>query len=398
VSNETDSEAEAELDRYLAALGNQIYSASQSTTFDALSLETTETGQTGTNSSIDSSLFGDSFLFEASSLFGTNATNNTTGNKRSTNNKECSAGRGSNSKERSRGVLSMDSEATSQNFLANYLLEFAEDDYFRVKQSFGYCAIGILAIQLCVLMLQLTLCGVAPLDVNPIVGPYPDAFSEWGGKNAYLLLEGQEYWRFVTPAFLHVGVVHLLFNAVVQLETCAFFEREWGSKRWIIIYVLSEVGCVVVSCVVNPDTFAVGSSGALMGLFGAKFAQLITYTMFELVASHQSHTRTEQLSGIMCSLSIISILSFMTYIDWSGHVGGFATGFCLGMIAFSTPIRSSATRFFWNVIGLGLLGTGAYYSFEALFTTTEPDEDLADPCQYFRNLYAEGYSCECVWG
>jgi membrane associated rhomboid family serine protease len=396
VSNETDSEAEAEVDRYMAALGNPVYNTtanSQSTSFAALSLETTETDLTGKNSSMASSITG------ASSLFGTNST---TRDKLTTNHKNLSNSRGGGSthKERSRGLLlSMDSEATSQNLLANELQESAEDgDYFRVKQSFGYCATAILAIQLCVLMLQLTLCGVAPLDINPVIGPYPDAFSEWGGKNAYLLLAGREYWRLVTPVFLHVGVLHLLCNAVVQLETCAFFEREWGSKRWMIIYVLSEVGCVVVSCVVNPDTLAVGSSGALMGLFGAKFAQLITYTIFDLMASYEPHIRMDQLSGIMCSLSIISILSFMTYIDWSGHMGGFGTGFCVGMVAFSTPIRSGVTRFVWNVIGLGLLGAGAYYSFRELFVSTEPDEDLADPCNYFRNLYAEGYNCECAWG
>ena len=50
-----------------------------------------------------------------------------------------------------------------------------------------------------ILLIQLILCGVAPVDVNPMVGPFPDAFSEWGGKNAYLLLEGQQYWRIITP-------------------------------------------------------------------------------------------------------------------------------------------------------------------------------------------------------
>jgi rhomboid protease GluP len=286
--------------------------------------------------------------------------------------------------------FSNDSDVTNENLLA-------DDDFLQVKQRFGYCSIGISAIQLLVLMLQLTLCGVAPLDVNRMVGPYPDTFSEWGGKNAYLLLKGQEYWRFVTPAFLHVGVLHLLCNAMVQLQTCAFFEREWGSKRWLLIYSLSEVGCVVVSCVWNPDTLAVGSSGAVMGLFGAKFAQLIANTVFELVLSNDSHIRMEQFSGVLCSLSIISILSALTYIDWSGHVGGFATGFCVGMVAISTPIRSSAIRFLWNIMGLGLLGTGAYYAFRALFTTTEPDEDLGNPCEYFRALFAEDYKCECVW-
>ena len=295
-------------------------------------------------------------------------------------------------------IFSSETDLSVHNLLADDLQERAEDDYFRVKQPFGYCSIVITAIQLLVLMLQLALCGVAPLDVNPMVGPYPDVFSEWGGKNAYLIIEKRQVFRLLTPAILHVGILHLMCNAYVQLETCAFFEREWGSARWVILYLLSEIGSVAVSCVINSDTISVGSSGAVMGLFGAKFAQLVTYHNFELVGTKNSEIRLEQLSGIMCSLSIIAVLSFVNYIDWSGHAGGFAAGFCCGIVALSGPIRSSASRFLWIVFGLVLLGLGFYYTFEALFTKTAADSDLANPCEYFRNLFAEDYQCECLWG
>lgn len=299
-----------------------------------------------------------------------------------------------------RGMMSvgLSSDASQNYLLADDLQEQAEDDYFRVKQSFGYCSIAISAIQLLVLMMQLALCGVAPLDVNPMVGPYPDAFSEWGGKNAYFLISELQLFRLVTPAILHVGILHLLLNAFVQLETCAFFEREWGSFRWLVLYVMSEIGCIGVSCVVNPDTIAVGSSGAVMGLFGAKFAQLLTYNNFELVGTKDPSIRLEQLSGIMCSLSVIAILSFINYIDWSGHAGGFGTGFCCGIVAFAGPIRSSVNRFLWILLGLAMTGVGFYFTFDTLFTKITPDSDMADACTYFRNLYTENDECECAWG
>ena len=288
------------------------------------------------------------------------------------------------------------SESKAARLLEEQML-WAEDDFYRVKQSFGYISIALTAFQLFVLIMQLTLCGIAPLDVNHMVGPYPDTFSEWGGKNAYLVVVKLELYRLITPALLHVGVLHLLLNAYVQLDTCAFFEREWGSCKWLWLYVLSEVGCILVSCVANPDTIAVGSSGALMGLFGAKIAHVATHTFFEVVSSAGDSIHLEQLSGVLCSLAMILSVSFFTYIDWSGHMGGLGVGFFAGMLAFSTPIRNPFSRFLWRMWGstglFGGLGTAAY----VLWTQITPDADLANACDYFRNLYFEGYDCKCLF-
>jgi len=302
-----------------------------------------------------------------------------------------------------RGTMSvssaeMEHTATSRRRRAqdiNDLYQILEEaDYYKTKQKFAYLSIVIAATQLLILALQLSLCGVAPLDVNPFVGTYPDALSQWGGKNPYLMQQG-EWWRLVTPAFLNVGVLQLLVNAVVQLETCAFFEREWGWMRYLWIYLLSSVGVSIVSCAANPDTVGVGSSGALMGLFGAKLAQVVTQVCFDFSKREEDSIRLEQLSSVLCSLSVILGLSFFTYIDWSGHMGGLGTGFMVGMIAFSQPIRSKLSRTVWRLLGIVLLLSGIPIVFYIFIEMVEPDEDLGDTCEYFRNLYAEGYDCSC---
>ena len=278
---------------------------------------------------------------------------------------------------------------------------FSEDHYpqSKPKQDHSYASIAITSIQLLVLMMQLALCGVAPLDVNPMVGPYPDAFSEWGGKNAYLILENQEYWRFITPAFLHVGVLHLLANAFCLLYSSALFEREWGSWTWLFIFFVSEVGCVGVSCVADLNTIAVGSSGALMGLFAAKLAHVLTYTFFDTHDMSQDEgIHVVQLSSVLCGLTLVSLLSSFTYVDWSGHMGGLASGFFAGMLVFARPIRSCCYSLLWGLLGLiGLVGTGAIIT-QLLANDTDPLEELADACEYFRHLFPEGYECGCyLW-
>mmetsp|Transcript_25540 Transcript_25540/g.38570 ORF Transcript_25540/g.38570 Transcript_25540/m.38570 type:complete len:429 (-) Transcript_25540:35-1321(-) len=296
------------------------------------------------------------------------------------------------------GMFSADSEdpAKVQAREVNELYQMLDDDDDdRTQQRLSYISITICSFQVLILALQLSLCGVAPLDVNPLIGVFPDAISDWGGKNPYLMKSG-EWWRLITPAFLHVGVLQFIVNAAVQLHTCAFFEREWGSISFVWIYAISEVGCIIVSSCMNPDSLAVGSSGALMGLFGAKLAQVITHLCFDINKSEVDVVRLEQMSSILCSMSVILAVSFFTYIDWSGHMGALAAGYIVGMISFSRPIRSKCTRTIMRLVGIVLLSAMLIISFHFFLNGIEPDEDLADPCEYFRNLYNEAHECECT--
>jgi len=149
-----------------------------------------------------------------------------------------------------------------------------ETDVYIVKQKRGYCSIFFSVVQTLVLIAMTWQCKLAPMSINPMVGPYPDALSYWGGKNTVLILEDNEYWRLVTPIFLHAGLIHLFGNIAVQLESGVFFEREWGSVTWLIVYLVSALGSSILSCVSMPNSISVGSSGAVMGLFGAKLSEV----------------------------------------------------------------------------------------------------------------------------
>lgn len=191
-----------------------------------------------------------------------------------------------------------------------------EEEVYIVKQRYGYFSIIFGVVQIVVLALMMWQCGVAPMNINPMFGPYPDALSEWGGKNSILIVEDGEWWRLITPIFLHAGVIHLFCNVAVQLELGVFFEREWGSMTWLIIYLASAFGSSVLSVITMPDAVSVGSSGAVMGLFGAKLSEVICRCC-ERSDSKQSQVahqvRKEQCIGVSCSVVVVMAFSFIPY-------------------------------------------------------------------------------------
>ena len=156
------------------------------------------------------------------------------------------------------------------------------------KQSIAPLSSLFCAAQTIILAAMMIQCGIAPMNINPMIGPYPDALNYWGAKNSVLIIEDGEWWRLVTPIFLHAGLIHLMGNVMVQLESGNRWEKEWGSIIWIIVYIGSAFGSSIFSAIAMPDQISVGSSGAVMGLFGAKFSEIF------LLCCERSETRVEK--------------------------------------------------------------------------------------------------------
>jgi membrane associated rhomboid family serine protease len=239
-----------------------------------------------------------------------------------------------------------------------------------------------------------------PCLISPMFGPYPDALSEWGGKNTYLILEDDQWWRLGTPILLHAGVIHLICNVAVQLDTGAFFEKEWGSIRWLVIYLTSAVGSSLLSCIVMPDAISVGSSGAVMGLFGAKLSEVVmracehTETPQALMG-HQ--VRKEQCVGVTCSVIIVMLFSFIPYVDWAAHLGGLIAGMLVGIFLFARDgIETLCYRAVWVLAGLAATIGCFFWAIQYLYSgAIVPSESLQDVCGYYMTNNPD-YQCNCM--
>lgn len=274
-----------------------------------------------------------------------------------------------------------------------------EEEVYIVHQRYGYFSIFFGVVQIAVLAVMMWQCGIAPMNINPMFGPFPDALSEWGGKNSILIVEDGEWWRLMTPILLHAGVIHLFCNVAVQLELGVFFEREWGSMTWLIIYLTSALGSSVLSVITMPDAVSVGSSGAVMGLFGGKMAEVIirccerSETAQEKVA-HQ--VRREQCLGVGCSVIVVLAFSFMPYVDWAAHLGGLLAGMFVGFVTFSIHMESYCLRLLWFLVGAALTLGFIVPCLDLMYSGDVPmNEELRDVCGYYTQNF-DDYECNCM--
>jgi membrane associated rhomboid family serine protease len=161
-----------------------------------------------------------------------------------------------------------------------------------------------------------------------MIGPYPTILDDWGAKNTYKLVVDGQWSRLFMPIFLHSGVIHLLGNLAIQLDQCKLYEQQWGIVLYSFIYIATGISGCVFSAVSMPGSLGVGGSGAIMGVLGARIGE-------GLVKYYDAGGGIDDLCVTGVSVIFVLLMSFVPFVDWPAHVGGMASGFVLGLIAFS---------------------------------------------------------------
>lgn len=123
-----------------------------------------------------------------------------------------------------------------------------------------------------------------------------------------------EWYRILTVALVHGGLMHLGFNMYALLVLGNPLEAAFGRGRFITIFMVSLVTGSLASLLLNPvNQPSVGASGALFGLFGA-FA----------VAGKRIGA---DVRSIYVIIGINFAISFVIpNVDWHAHLGGLLGG------------------------------------------------------------------------
>jgi len=141
------------------------------------------------------------------------------------------------------------------------------------------------------------------------------------GVNQRNLVLGGEYWRLITYQFIHGSKSHLFFNMYALVYLGLMIENKLGWKKYLFIYLVSGICGGLVSLIFHQEGVMMGASGAIMGLYGAFIALLITKS-FERKA-----TRALLMSTLIVSLLVLINGAFGKRVDNAAHIGGFVSGF-----------------------------------------------------------------------
>ncbi|MEN9835289.1 MAG: hypothetical protein RL011_1482 [Pseudomonadota bacterium] len=185
-----------------------------------------------------------------------------------------------------------------------------------LKYLFGTWSGRILLINFLVFCV---ICGLS----DSIFSPDMETLLRLGAKDPVKLAEGQ-YWRLITPMFLHVGIVHFGFNSYFLYIVGYQIERLIGASWFVLVYLLSGVGGNLASAAFSVNMSA-GASSALFGLLGAGF--LLERTVGSRI-KQLTGRRPRNRAYAMTLLINLGLGLLIPFIDNSAHIGGLVTG-CL---------------------------------------------------------------------
>ncbi|MDA9973943.1 rhomboid family intramembrane serine protease [Gammaproteobacteria bacterium] len=152
----------------------------------------------------------------------------------------------------------------------------------------------------------------------------PSAF-----QNTFFI--NHEWWRLITPTFLHFSVTHLAFNSLWIYILGSKIEAHDGVPTFLIIFLICSIASNFGEYIWSQQYFFGGLSGAVYGLLGYCF-------IIELDLKRSRYDLPDALYLFMFIwllvgfTGILSIFGFGNIANAS-HLVGMIAGFTLGLIA-----------------------------------------------------------------
>lgn len=144
-------------------------------------------------------------------------------------------------------------------------------------------------------------------------------------------LETHQYWRLLTPMFIHFGWMHIVFNLLWVWEIGRRIELLNGSSVLLLVTIVSSLGA-------NLLQYAISGPGLFGGMSGVVFGYLSHCLVWDkLVPGKPMGVR----SGIYVFMLVFLVLGFSGVVDLLGvgtlangaHLGGLLGGVLTGSVA-----------------------------------------------------------------
>ena len=187
----------------------------------------------------------------------------------------------------------------------------------------------------CIVVYVLTLIASGGMmnQVSPLsfLGPSPAALLLFGESGAVPIFIYHRWWTVLSAAWLHAGLLHILFNMMALRQLGPPTAEFYGPGRTVIIYTTGAVaGFALSSCAalyfpalpfLRGSFYTVGASASISGLIGA--------LMYYGRSTGSGIVRTEA-TRIVIMLAVYGFI--MPGIDNYAHAGGFLGGYLTAML------------------------------------------------------------------
>eukprot|EP00928_Gymnodinium_smaydae_P045137 TRINITY_DN3012_c1_g1_i2.p1 TRINITY_DN3012_c1_g1~~TRINITY_DN3012_c1_g1_i2.p1 ORF type:complete len:405 (+),score=59.79 TRINITY_DN3012_c1_g1_i2:233-1447(+) len=134
-------------------------------------------------------------------------------------------------------------------------------------------------------------------------------------------------WRLFFPIMLHANALHIFFNLFFQMRIGFNMEKQFGRKKFVLLYLFCGFLGNLLSVVNDPMKLAVGASTSGFGLLGVWAAEV--FLTWELLGGSRSRIF---LWFAFMILSCVMMSQLSPSVDFMGHLGGALAGFLFAII------------------------------------------------------------------
>ena len=192
-------------------------------------------------------------------------------------------------------------------------------------------------------------CIAAVMAAELAHGLEPSILAAGFVKRAFVA--NHEYWRILTGAALHGGLLHVAMNGYALYSFGRLFEQLSNRAHLAVVFLLSAIGGGVLSLIMLPDGISVGASGGIVGLI----SYLAVYAF-----RRRQFISPEFRKNLLINIGFILVFGLVLYqvIDNFGHIGGLIVGAVYGFAQipadeYADPREASSTAQIFGLIALG---------------------------------------------
>jgi len=208
----------------------------------------------------------------------------------------------------------------------------------------------ILVVNLILFSLMVVQGTALGLGGRVLLAPPTQLLIHWGGQFWPLVWQQGEWWRCLTYAFTHGGILHLGFNMMVLYQVGPLIESELGKSRFLVLYTLTALTATLLGYFWHPMTPVVGASGSLFGLIG-----------FAVAYYHRLGQPGRYIRDFMFRWAVYAfIFGLLVGADNAGHLGGALGGAALGLVMPLRYLPKSPAAKFFNLLALACLAAIVY--------------------------------------